>query len=185
MHMEGEEEEEEEVIRLDLEQTRIDVKGEYNLNGFFDKVSIELRSNLSHSGFSDRLKGSLGLQWIERDFEAVGEEAFIPASEISGLGVYVIESIESGDFTYEGGLRFDKQTVEPGVEELFSNVGAGCVASTDPADFVEHAATGRLEIGDATLDKETATKKLHIVSILDAIAVRYQPLLITLVIIFI
>jgi len=183
MHMEGEEEFFDKVSATltSNDYTHIELEGE-ETGTVFDNQGIEFRSNLSHSGFSDRLKGSLGLQWIERDFEAVGEEAFIPASEISGLGVYVIESIESGDFTYEGGLRFDKQTVDtnlgcksdessfstslgaiwnfsedanllfsanrsqraPGVEELFSNVGAGCVASTDPADFVEHAATWTL-----------------------------------------
>jgi len=221
----GAHEEEEEVIRLDMEQTRIDVKTQYDLSQMggnwknisatltsndyshielegeetgtvFDNQGLELRASVSHGGLNDALNGSIGFQLVQRDFEAIGEEAFIPASDINGFGAYIIESIDSGDFTYEGGLRFDTQNVEsnsvgcdvdktsisaslasiwnfnsnsnvlislnrsqraPAVEELFSNIGMGCVESSDPENFVEHAATGRLEIGDPDLDKETAT----------------------------
>jgi len=45
----------------------------------------------------------------------------------------------------------------PAVEELFSNVGVGCIEPNDLENLVEHAATGRLEIGNADLDKEAAT----------------------------
>jgi len=225
--MAGAEEEEEEVIRLDLEQTRIDVKGEYNFNGAFETVQASLTSNdyrhvelegeetgtvFNNDGMEFRLNakhralnigegliGSLGLQYVDRDFSAIGEEAFIPASKISSFGVYAVESVDVGAFTYEGGLRFDKQEIEagfgcdqsenstslslasiwnfsedanllvsvnrsqraPSVEELFSNIDAiGCqpaAALPDPATLVEHAATGRFELGDAQLDKETAT----------------------------
>jgi iron complex outermembrane receptor protein len=45
----------------------------------------------------------------------------------------------------------------PTLEERYSNVQTStCTVSTDPEDLVAHVATGRLEIGDANLDKEKA-----------------------------
>ena len=139
-----EEEEEEEIIRLDLEQTRVDVKGEYNFDGLFENVKASLTSNdYSHTelegseigtvfnneglefrvnakhrpiDIGEGLVGSVGFQYIDRDFSAVGEEAFIPASNISSFGIYVFESVDVGDFTYEGGLRFDKQEIDANLE---------------------------------------------------------------------
>ena len=221
------EEEEEEIIRLDLEQTRIDVKGEYNFKGAFETVRASLTSNdythqelegdeigtvFNNKGMEFRLNakhrtldigegliGSLGIQYLDRDFSAVGEEAFIPASKISSFGVYAVESIDVGAFTYEGGLRFDKQEIEagfgcdqsensttaslagiwnfseqanvmvsanrsqraPSIEELYSNIASiGCEPSLvlpNPDSLVAHAATGRFELGNAQLNKETAT----------------------------
>jgi iron complex outermembrane receptor protein len=46
----------------------------------------------------------------------------------------------------------------PTLEERYSNVQtASCTSASDPEDLVAHVATGRLEIGDADLDKEKAT----------------------------
>ena len=46
----------------------------------------------------------------------------------------------------------------PTLEERYSNVQINaCTTSSDPEDLVAHVATGRLEIGNANLDKEKAT----------------------------
>jgi iron complex outermembrane receptor protein len=46
----------------------------------------------------------------------------------------------------------------PTLEERYSNVNPdGCAASANPEDWVAHAATGLLEIGNPDLDKEVAT----------------------------
>ncbi|MFT6435397.1 MAG: iron complex outermembrane receptor protein [Candidatus Azotimanducaceae bacterium] len=46
----------------------------------------------------------------------------------------------------------------PTLEERYSNVQtASCTSASDPEDLVAHVATGRLEIGNANLDKEKAT----------------------------
>ena len=222
-----EEEEEEEIIRLDMQQTRIDVKAGYDLDGWvenirasltsndythtelegeeigtvFNNEGLELRVNAKHKSmnFADGLVGSLGLQYVDRDFSAIGEEAFIPASNISSFGIYAVESVDVGAFTYEGGLRFDKQKIDanvacnqsensttaslagiwnfsekanvmvsanrsqraPSIEELYSNIAAiGCnptAALPNAEDLVAHAATSRFELGNAQLNKETAT----------------------------
>ncbi len=144
-HNEEEEgEEEEEVIRLDLEQTRVDLEGEYNLNGVFENIKaslsstdyshvelegdeigtmfnnegVEFRLNAKHRSLDigDGLVGSIGFQYLDRDFSALGEEAFIPASNISSYGFYLFESVDVGAFTYEGGLRFDKQEIDANLE---------------------------------------------------------------------
>ena len=167
----------------------------------FNNEGMELRVNAKHHSLDigDGLVGSVGLQYVDRDFSAVGEEAFIPASNIRSFGVYAVESVDVGAFTYEGGLRFDKQEIDanldcdksetsttasfatiwnfhdeanllvsvnrsqraPSIEELYSNIAVvGCNPTAtlpNSVSLVEHAATGRFEIGDANLEKETAT----------------------------
>ena len=220
-------EEEEEFIRLDLEQTRIDIKGEYDTDGLFENVKaslttndythkelegteigtvfnnegLEFRLNAKHRALNigEGLIGSVGLQYVNRDFSAAGEEAFIPASKIKSFGVYVVESVDVGAFTYEGGIRFDRQDIDAklscdksessttasaatiwnfseqanlllsvnrsqraaSIEELYSNITSiGCdptLVLPNPDSLVEHAATGRFELGNAQLQKETAT----------------------------
>jgi len=129
MHMEGEEEEEE-VIRLDLKQTRIDVKTEYDLsqtgNGVLKKFGatltsndythielegeetgtvfandgLEFRANLTHGGMDGAWNGTAGVQMSQRDFSATGEEAFIPASDISSFGALeFLRASEPSGFT--------------------------------------------------------------------------------------
>jgi iron complex outermembrane receptor protein len=227
-HTGEEEEEEEEIIRLDMEQTRVDIKADYDLQGslfeniratltsndythtelegdeigtVFNSEGLEFRTNAKFRvpGIGEGLLGSIGLQYIDRDFSAIGEEAFIPVSNINSFGLYAVDSVDVGAFTYEGGVRFDRQKIDaslpcnrsdssttvsaasiwnfsndanvmvslnrsqraPSIEELYSNVAAiGCAASTGlpaPDGLVAHAATGRFELGNAQLEKETAT----------------------------
>ena len=103
---------------LDLEQTRIDVRGEYALNTAafetvrftlgnndyvhqeiepsgevatrFDNDQWQARLELAHTpllGFN----GVLGVQLDDREFSAVGEEAFVTATETQALGLFLLE----------------------------------------------------------------------------------------------
>lgn len=143
----GEEEgEEEESPFIDLEQTRVDLRGGVDIDGgvitgllgsvafvdyehiefeapgetgtVFETEGMEGRFELDHSiaGFD----GAIGIQFTDVEFSAVGEEAFISPtdSELYGIFLYETREWDSG-FGVEGGLRFE--TVER------DNVDAGIV----------------------------------------------------------
>ncbi len=138
---EGEEEEhEEEVIRLDLRQKRWDIKGQWNnpFEGFqnfkfsythtdyqhvelegvetgtlFENDANELRAELVHEAWSG-WQGAFGLQYSDSDFAAIGEEAFIPASNTKKVGIFWLEEKDIGDWHFEVGVRFDRQELDAG-----------------------------------------------------------------------
>lgn len=121
-HEEGEQEEEaghsHEGVRIDLEQTRVDLRGKLYapMRGFealearigvndyrhkeieqsgaigtqFDVTEVEARVQLSHEPIA-AWKGVTGLQLSDRDFEAVGAEAFVPPTKTRGVGLFVVE----------------------------------------------------------------------------------------------
>lgn len=133
---EGEEEgeEEEENPFIDLEQTRIDIRGGIDINSgifskalgtiaivdyehtefeapgeagtVFDTEGVEGRFELDHSiaGFD----GAIGFQFSDIEFSAVGAEAFISPtdSQVFGIFLYETKTFDSG-VGIEGGLRFD------------------------------------------------------------------------------
>lgn len=130
---------EDEVVRIDLEKQVIKLKGlhRFDEGGFltqmnthyansdyqhiefegdevgtvFDNESDEFRLELSHqhmAGFT----GVWGLQWNNRDFSAIGEEAYILPSETRSLGLFMIEERELSRGHMEFGLRYDQQDVK-------------------------------------------------------------------------
>ena len=138
-HDDHEGEEEEVDIRLEMEQTRYDIRlqldepmagiarfsgvvslPEYEHTEFeglevgtvYSSDAIEGRLELVHSPIGD-LHGVLGLQISETEFSAVGEEAFILPTDTSRLGLFLVEDWHSGSWKLEGGLRFDRDEVDP------------------------------------------------------------------------
>lgn len=79
----------------------------------FANEGLEGRFTLSH-GHSESRSGVWGLQIIDTDFSAIGEEAFIPASVIQSMGLFGVERFQTGRFTTELGVRFDQNEVETG-----------------------------------------------------------------------
>lgn len=128
----------------------------------------------------ERLEGAMGLQITDVDFEAQGDEAFITASTTRDIGVFIIQRWDTGPWGAEGGLRFERRELDnvtfgsrdfesvSGSAGLFMRRGenwffAGTIAHTERAPtaielFAEgpHHATETYEIGDPTLDQETA-----------------------------
>lgn len=132
-HHEDEHGDEHEDVRLGLDQRRIDFAGEWRLDGPFDAVRLRAaRNDYEHAelegdeigtfyaqdGKELRLSAdrdghwSIGLQWRELDFDAEGEEAFLPASRTRHLGAYGFGELSFGAVTLEGGLRIEKQTID-------------------------------------------------------------------------
>lgn len=138
-----EEEEEEEIIRIDMEQTRYDLRGELRSNGFIEATRIKLAVNdyqhvelegpevgtlYDTQGIDSRLElkhrtvgnweGAFGLQYKRLDFDAVGEEAFVPPSETTQLGLFIWEEWNPSDsWTFQGSARIEQQEIKPGDPE--------------------------------------------------------------------
>ena len=134
----GDHEEEEEVVRIDMEKAVFNFKGQHQFNngGFFkmlkahysntdyqhvelegDEIGTvfsndanELRVELTHNhlgGFA----GVWGFQSSNRDFAAIGDEAFILPSETQIMSVFMIEEKDFDNWHAEFGLRYDKQSI--------------------------------------------------------------------------
>lgn len=126
-------------VTLKLAQTRYDLKGGINL----DAGALEaVRFNLSHTDYShtefegDEIgtvflsqanegrvelvqgdiagwRGAFGLQFLRRDFRAIGEEAFVPPTLTRGLGLFAMEQREWDRFKLDLGARVDRQSSDP------------------------------------------------------------------------
>lgn len=127
-------------VRVDMEQTRYDLKGELHqpLPGFsslllrmayndyqhtelengvagtrFDSQAWESRIELVHNPVAG-WEGAVGVQYTDRNYGAAGAEAFIPRdTEIQNLGVFWIEEKHWDRHWVELGLRHERQTVAP------------------------------------------------------------------------
>lgn len=212
-HDEHEEEEEhheeehgEEFIRIDMQQTRYDLKGEHRVQdswaekvtyrlGYTDYEHAELegeeigtrfinkawegRAELVHRT-SDQMRGAAGIQYQTRDYSALGEEAFIPKSDISNLGLFALQEYTTGNWVLELGLRGEWAEVAPEslIERDFSTLsGSGAahwhlsdashltfgVARAQRAPAVEelfangpHLAEQNYILGNENLDPETS-----------------------------
>lgn len=201
---EGEEEEEEEgeeIVTIDLEQIRADFRGDIYLGeGFLSRLKVRLGySDYTHTEFEgpevgtvydsetfearaellQTTGGIIGAQFTTRDFQAVGEEAFVAPNETTQIALFTAQEFKLGGFQLEAAGRYEMVDVESdvlGVErdfDLFSgalslvtgdDVRAGVTVSRSeraPAGeelFANgpHIATQQFEIGDVNLDVESA-----------------------------
>lgn len=211
-HEEGEEEEgaeeEEENVTIGLRQTRIDVKGHVELDGFFEKAQIfggyadythtefegpgVVGTVFTNEGFEARAEliqrergnwtAAHGVQIRQRDFAAIGDEAFVPPTTTNQYAAYTFHEIEQGALHIEGAGRieitnqsddtlgrdvdFTALSVSVGVDQHISEairIG-GTVFRSERAPSTEelfsngpHLATNAFERGDITLGKEVST----------------------------
>lgn len=177
-HGEDEEHEEEhgaEEVRIDLEQTRIDLIGEVNAPflafettrirfGWADYEHKELEGAetgtvFTNDGWEGRLElvqrrmgdltGAVGAQVLKRDFAAIGDEAFVPPSETWQYGVFTVQRLDLGAWDVEGGLRLERQTVESGdggFDRDFTTVSLSAGAAyTFMADWLAGGSLSRTE----------------------------------------
>ena len=137
---EGEEEEEaaeEGGVRIDMDQRRYEVRGGLDGLGAFDSLRVKLaRNEYTHTEFegtevgtvfdNDSLEarvelahrdwagwdGAFGLQASDRDFSAIGEEAFVPASESRDTGLFWLGARTFGALDLELGARYDRNDID-------------------------------------------------------------------------
>lgn len=200
----------EESVFIQLHQTREDVRGEYRFDsGPFSAVRGSFgHAEYTHTEFEgpgepgtifnsegqegridlvqrerDGWNAAYGLQALSRNFAAIGDEAFVPTTEVEEQGIYTIQRLDRGRVGFEGGLRFDRRSLRAtplgGTAEVnreFDNVSASIAAFLRPAPglflglslahnerapsevelFADgvHIATAAYETGDINLDTE-------------------------------
>lgn len=131
-------EEEEEFVRIDLEQRRLDLRGEYSftgpitlLKGKFastDYQHVELEGDVVGTRFDTRgtdariemrhadigaLQGAFGLQFQRTDFDAAGEEAFVPGSDTRRSSLFAFEEFGLSDrWVLQMSGRIERQTID-------------------------------------------------------------------------
>jgi iron complex outermembrane receptor protein len=197
----------EEAVRIDLRQRRFDVRGAWDgLSGAIDGIdvrfgasdyehveleadaigtrftndAVELRLELAHRPIGS-WTGAFGVQLGEREFAAIGDEAFVPPVDTSTAGVFLVEQLDASAWELSFGGRVESQTHSPSnglprFDDTAASVSFGGVRSFDDGyAFVAsavlserlpvaeelysdgpHLATGIVQIGDASLHGETA-----------------------------
>ncbi len=134
----GEEEgEEEEIVTIDLEQFRADLRGELDLgDGFFGRMITRAGySNYSHIEFegdevgttfdTEAIEarvvlaqnrrggygGSWGAQYYTRNFEAVGAEAYVAPNQTDQFAVFGLQELTLGQIQLEAAARYETTNV--------------------------------------------------------------------------
>ena len=208
-HDEEEEEEHEageEIVRIDLDQTRVDLKGGWSgFTGAIEGINLRLGINdyehvelegdeigtrFSNEAWEGRIEilhspagewsGAFGLQLGEREFSAIGEEAFVPPVDTQSIGLFVVEQRQFAKWNLSLGGRFETQEHTPAggdaVDDSAISLSAAAVREFDSGfsfaiNFASaqrqpvaeelfangpHLASGAIEIGDAALGLETS-----------------------------
>ncbi len=136
---EGTVEAEEETPFIDLEQTRVDLRGGITIGGavvhqiigtvsvsdythtefeapgepgtLFESDGYEARIEVDHSLAG--LDGAVGLQVFDRSLGAEGDEAFITPTDTRSLALFVYETLErESGLGFEGGARIERLTLD-------------------------------------------------------------------------
>lgn len=127
-----------EAPRLSLVQNRIDARAEIDAGGsVIDKVAFrfghadyrhfELEEDgavgtaFYNQGLEGRFeltqakqgawRGVTGAQFFTRDFDVVGEEAFLPKNRTAQVGLFTLQQLDYGKLKLEAGARYERTTV--------------------------------------------------------------------------
>jgi iron complex outermembrane receptor protein len=76
----------------------------------FLNATHEVRVEALH-GKPGVFSGSVGIQHVSRDFEAIGEESFVPPTTTRSLGIFAFEEIELDPWRVQLGARWDARDV--------------------------------------------------------------------------
>lgn len=195
-------------VSIHLQQTRYDLRGEQDVDlGPFAKIRLSAgHAKYEHAEVSvedgevgtrflsdgnegrvelvqkerDGWQGAVGFQALERHFQAIGDEAFVPSTDIKEYGIFTLQRLDKGDWGLDAGLRFDSRELKTDLtKRSFDNVSGSLGLFYKPADkqFVAltlsrngraptefelfadgpHPGTGGYEVGDATLKSEKVT----------------------------
>jgi len=190
-------------VNIDLKQWRIDAHGEWEIglgpfslvrlaSGYSDYEHTELENGavgtrFLSDGYEARLElvqeemngweGAVGFQGLHRNFDAIGDEAYVPKTEISEIGAFTLQRLDRGPWGVEGGVRIDNRSLDSLVGNRdFTNFSASAGAFLRPSDswffglsiartarapreeelFANgpHIATRSFEVGNPNLDAE-------------------------------
>lgn len=195
-------------VRVDLDQTRIDLKGGWmgfsgaiegitfrfghndyehaeleggEIGTVFKNDGTEARVDILASPFG-KWAGVFGVQLQQRQFEAVGDESFVPPVDTTNVGLFTVQQRDFGAWNLSLGGRIEDQRQEPTADTLsdtsdtatslsaaatrnFDN-GRGFVLNVALAERLPvaeelyangpHIASGTFEIGNPMLSEETS-----------------------------
>jgi iron complex outermembrane receptor protein len=168
----------------DTDYTHTEFEGA-EIGTVFRNRGREARAELVHAPIAG-WKGAFGLQASQRDFVAIGDEAFVPGSVSRDTGLFWIGKREFGPMQLDLGLRHDRNRVDvdqsasaspdrdfkttsasAGLgwkvgEALHFNLGLDRAQRAPTAEELYssglHVATGGFEFGNAALGVETAQR---------------------------
>lgn len=128
-----------EAVRLDVAQTRVDIRGERNFDdGFVESLRLRggyadyqhneleddgaIGTTFLHQGWEGRLelvqrerggwKGAFGAQAVLRDLSINGEEKFLPPISASQFGLFTVQSVDFGALRAEAGARLERASAK-------------------------------------------------------------------------
>jgi len=129
----------EEEAFIDMKQDRYDAKAEIDFDGpiqavhfngsyndythtefegpgepgtVFNQDAYELRVAADHK-FGEGWRGTVGAQYVDIDFEALGDEAFVPRSKTKAASLFAFEERHFDRWTIELGARAEQQKIDP------------------------------------------------------------------------
>ena len=191
-------------VRVDMKQQRVDLRSDIHLrSGGFEKLEVRMGGTdyehiefegdeagtlFTNDYFETRVemfqrvrggsRGSVGLQYSDRDIAAVGAEAYVRPTASNSWAVFTSQEIEKGAIRWQFGARFEQSNHDPAGGPTWSGDGvstsAGLVWKANDtwslglsasrsvrlpspeelfADGV-HVATLTYEIGNPNLDAE-------------------------------
>jgi iron complex outermembrane receptor protein len=162
----------------DYSHAEIEEEGEigtvFNNKGFEGRLELVQRTR-------GALKGAFGVQFSRRNFEAIGEESFVPPNITRQLGLFTLQTLDFDRLKLEGGARIefaDATSDVLGIKRDFTPLSLSAGASYALNDTLKfgfsasrserapaaeelfangpHKATGTFEIGDPSFKKERA-----------------------------
>lgn len=133
-----------ELVRIDLEQERYSLEGEYRMPSVGQAIRYRLsktdyahqeiangqpETRFTNDGVNGRLEwfntlGQIGVQFEQSDFAAIGDEAFVPANETDTFGLYYLGKTSIATFDLEYGARFDSSEVSAQSTGVNGSTGA-------------------------------------------------------------
>jgi len=125
--------EEQEAPRLAMKQDRLDLRAEVKPGGAIDRILLRaayadyrhaelepdgaVGTTFLNKGIEARLElrqakqgvwqGASGAQFVNRDFDVIGEEAFLPKNGTQSLGLFTVQQLDYGALRLEAGARFE------------------------------------------------------------------------------
>lgn len=167
---------EQEGPRLDLKQDRIDARAEVETGGGFLQAirtrfayakyrhfeleedgtvgtafynqGLEVRVELTQAE-RGAWKGASGVQFFSRDFNVVGDEAFLPASDTRQIGLFTLQQLTLGALKAEAGARYEhtSQNARPMPDQPQFFGGGRSFDSLSASAGASYAITGGWRMG--------------------------------------
>ncbi|MES2493784.1 MAG: TonB-dependent receptor [Pseudomonadota bacterium] len=88
----------------DYQHSELEPSGEVGTT--FLNQGLEARLELTQAR-RGALHGATGLQYVHRDFDVIGEEAFLPKSSTQQLGLFTVQQLDFGPVKLEAGARYE------------------------------------------------------------------------------